>query len=56
MKNEVDDNTNTYLTGFLWELDKNLMIKTLLSHRNENQVTKVGGYVILNVLVSTLKR
>lgn len=56
MKNEVDDNTNTYLTGFLWELDKNLMIKTLLSHRNENQVTKVSGYVILNVLVSTLKR
>ena len=56
LKNEVDDNTNTYLTGLLWELDKNLMNKTLLSHRNEKQVTKGSGYVILNVLISTLKR
>lgn len=56
MKNEVDNNTNTYLTGLLWELDKNLMNKTLLSHRNEKQVTKVSRYVILNVLVSTVER
>lgn len=57
LKNKVDDNNkNTYLTGLLWELNKNLMNKAALSNRNAKQVTNVSGYVILNVLVSTLKR